>query len=70
MRRHRPAWNQGVFTWVWSDPSDDRPDLPEDDLDDEATPPLRARVRGRHEPRRMSLWGTPLVIGKSARRDQ
>jgi hypothetical protein len=50
MRSARPAPDQSLFPFVWSDPADDRPDRPADDLaveDLDAPPPLRARVRAR-----------------------
>ncbi len=50
MRTARPAPDQALFPFVWSDPTDNRPDRPADDLaveDLDGAPPLRARVRAR-----------------------
>jgi hypothetical protein len=61
MRRHYPDPRQGLFRWVWSDQDDDRPDAP-DDEPSTGLPSLRARVRQRHGPRPVVLWGTPVVV--------
>ena len=69
MRRHRPDPDQALFSWVWSDPDDNRPDCPDDDLaeDDDprpVPPPLRDRVRQRHFDQVVSLWGWPVRLGR------
>jgi hypothetical protein len=74
MRRHRPDPDQGLFSWVWHDEADDRPDAPGDDPADEderphATPPLRDRVLARYAPAVIrELWGTPVVVRKAPAR--
>jgi hypothetical protein len=62
MSRRRPDPRQGLFRWVWSDPDDDRPDALGDDEPAPDPPPLRDRVRQRHGPRTVVLWGTPVVV--------
>jgi hypothetical protein len=49
----RPDPGQILFRWVWSDPADDRPDAPADDLDsdDLVVAPLRNRVDALERPR-------------------
>jgi hypothetical protein len=64
MRRHRPDPDQMVFRWVWSDPADGRPDDDRDDEPEPAPPPLRARVRGGHVPRTVTLWGALMKPGQ------
>jgi hypothetical protein len=65
VRRHRPDPRQGLFRWVWSDDGADRPDDDRDVDSEPAPPPLRARVRGRHAPRVVTLWGTPITLAKA-----
>jgi hypothetical protein len=68
MRRHRPDPDQTLFKWVWSDPADDHPDAPGDDLADDddrppVPPPLRDRVLRLYSPVAMrELWGTPVIV--------
>lgn len=57
--RRQPDPDQTLFKWVWNDPDDDRPDNPEPN-----SPPLRDRVRQRHSPRTLNLWGVPITLGK------
>ena len=64
MRRHRPDPDQALFSWVWSDPADDRPDAPEDDDLPPMPPSLRARVRQRHADRVVELWGWPIRLAR------
>jgi hypothetical protein len=61
MKRRYPDPRQSLFRWVWSDPTDDRPDRPDDYLEDEP-PPLRGRVRQRHSPRMVMLWSQPVRL--------
>jgi hypothetical protein len=68
MRRHYPDPRQGLFRWVWSDPDDARPDDDRDDDPEPEPPPLRDRVRGRHAPRVVTLWGVPITLAKAAAR--
>jgi len=65
VRRRRPDPRQGLFLWVWHDPEDDRPDDVFDDEDELGPPPLRSRVRQRHAPVTVTLWGFPLIMPKA-----
>jgi hypothetical protein len=68
MTRRRPDPDQALFAWVWHDPSDNRPDGPEDndpaDDDNRPPPPLRSRVRDRHADLVVSLWGWPVRLAR------
>ena len=65
MRRRRDDPDQMLFRWLWSDEADDRPD---DDADEDRPGPLAARVRARHGPRVVLLWGAPVVVARSPER--
>src|SRR5262249_35504472 len=62
------APEQGLFRWVWGDPGDDRADGPDDDQPPPAPPPPRARVRGGHVPRTVTLWGAPITPAQAPTR--
>ena len=69
MKRHRPDADQGLFRWFWHDPADDRPDLPEEDGDDDepriTPPPLRDRITARQAPcLTVPPWGTPVRVAR------
>ena len=65
MRRRRDDSGQMLFRWLWSDEADNRPD----DEDGTYRPgPLSARVRTRHAPRVVLLWGVPVVAPRKAER--
>jgi hypothetical protein len=66
--RYRPAPEQALFRFVWHDEADDRADddgAPEIPTFSNISPPLRDRVRGRHGPAAVELWGVPVKVGKA-----
>src|SRR4051812_44372541 len=57
----RPDPDQALFRWVWADDPPGPDDNPDDDAELEP-PPLRVRVRQRHGPRTMTLWGVLITL--------
>jgi hypothetical protein len=64
--KRRPDPDQALFRFLWSDPADDRPDRPADDIDEledddpgDLPPPLAARLAAiQHR----ELWGVQVTV--------